>query len=149
DNRKTFSYTAIFQGRLAWITPMFWLSNAINLMIFYFVNQWVPTLLTTNGILTRDDAALAITAFQFAGTLGGLTIMRPLDKYGFIPVPILFLLAVPIVAAIGLPGHPKASPLPWSQRRASACSDCSSATSRPRAICFRPMSAPGASAPAL
>ena len=35
DNRKTFSYTAIFQGRLAWITPMFWLSNAINLMIFY------------------------------------------------------------------------------------------------------------------
>jgi MFS transporter, AAHS family, 4-hydroxybenzoate transporter len=107
DNRKTFSYTAIFQGRLAWITPMFWLSNAINLMIFYFVNQWVPTLLTTNGILTRDDAALAITAFQFAGTLGGLTIMRPLDTYGFIPVPILFLLAVPIVAAIGLPGHPE------------------------------------------
>src|SRR4029077_4307083 len=62
---------------------------------------------TTNGILTRDDAALAITAFQFAGTLSGLTIMRPLDKYGFIPVPILFLLAAPIVAAIGLPGHPE------------------------------------------
>jgi MFS transporter, AAHS family, 4-hydroxybenzoate transporter len=108
DNRKTFSYTAIFQGRLAWITPMFWLSNAINLMIFYFVNQWVPTILTSHGIST-ENAALAITAFQFAGTVGGLTIMRPLDKYGFIPVPILFLLAIPIVASIGLPGLPEAA----------------------------------------
>jgi AAHS family 4-hydroxybenzoate transporter-like MFS transporter len=107
DNRKTFSYTAIFQGHLAWITPMFWLSNAINLMIFYFVNQWVPTILTSHGIST-ENAALAITAFQFAGTVGGLTIMRPLDKYGFIPVPILFLLAIPIVASIGLPGLPEA-----------------------------------------
>jgi AAHS family 4-hydroxybenzoate transporter-like MFS transporter len=106
DNRKTFSYTAIFHGRLAWITPMFWLSNAINLMIFYFVNQWVPTILTSHGIPT-ENAALAITAFQFAGTIGGLTIMRPLDKYGFIPVPILFLLAIPIVASIGLPGLPE------------------------------------------
>ena len=100
ENRAKFSYAAIFQRRLAWITPMFWLSNAINLMIFYFVNQWVPTILPESG-------TLAITAFQFAGTVGGLTIMRPLDKYGFIPVPILFLLAIPIVASIGLPGLPE------------------------------------------
>jgi AAHS family 4-hydroxybenzoate transporter-like MFS transporter len=72
-------------------------------MIFYFVNQWMPTILATNGVST-EHAALAITAFQFAGTLGGLTIMRPLDKFGFIPVPILFLIAIPIVALIGQPG---------------------------------------------
>ena len=42
ENREEFSYTAIFKGRLAWITPMFWLSNMINLMIFYFLNQWIP-----------------------------------------------------------------------------------------------------------
>jgi AAHS family 4-hydroxybenzoate transporter-like MFS transporter len=103
ENREKFSYTAIFKGRLAWITPMFWLSNAINLMIFYFVNQWIPTILSTNGVPV-EHAVLAITAFQFAGTLGGLVIMRPLDKFGFIPVPILFLIAIPIVASIGLPG---------------------------------------------
>ena len=33
--------------------------------------------------------------------------MRPLDKYGFIPVPILFACAIPIVACIGLPGLPE------------------------------------------
>ena len=103
DNRAQFSYSAIFKGRLAWITPLFWLSNAINLMIFYFVNQWIPTILSTNGVPVAH-AVLAITAFQFAGTLGGLVIMRPLDKFGFIPVPILFAIAIPVVACIGLPG---------------------------------------------
>jgi MFS transporter, AAHS family, 4-hydroxybenzoate transporter len=103
DNRQNFSYGAIFKGRLAWITPMFWLSNAINLMIFYFVNQWIPTILSNNGVPV-EHAGLAITAFQFAGTLGGLVIMRPLDKYGFLPVPILFAIAIPVVACIGLPG---------------------------------------------
>jgi MFS transporter, AAHS family, 4-hydroxybenzoate transporter len=82
---------------------MFWLSNAINLMIFYFVNQWIPTILSTNGVPV-ERAVLAITAFQFAGTLGGLAIMRPLDKFGFIPVPILIGIAIPVVACIGLPG---------------------------------------------
>lgn len=103
ENRQKFSYGAIFKGRLAWITPMFWLSNAINLMIFYFVNQWIPTILSNNGVPV-EHAGLAITAFQFAGTLGGLIIMRPLDKYGFLPVPILFAIAIPVVACIGLPG---------------------------------------------
>ncbi|HUK58485.1 MAG TPA: MFS transporter [Stellaceae bacterium] len=103
DNRAKFSYTAIFKGRLAIITPLFWLSNAINLMIFYFVNQWIPTILSGNGVSVAH-AQLATTAFQFAGTLGGLIIMRPLDKWGFIPVPILFALAIPIVAFTGTPG---------------------------------------------
>ena len=103
ENRQKFSYTAIFKGRLAIITPMFWFSNAINLMIFYFVNQWIPTILANNGIPV-GHAALATTAFQFAGTLAGLIIMRPLDKWGFVPVPILFACAIPIVACTGLPG---------------------------------------------
>jgi AAHS family 4-hydroxybenzoate transporter-like MFS transporter len=103
DNRAKFSYSAIFKGRLAWITPLFWLSNAINLMIFYFVNQWIPTILSSNGVPIAH-AALATTAFQFAGTAAGLIIMRPLDKWGFIPVPILFALAIPIVALTGTPG---------------------------------------------
>jgi AAHS family 4-hydroxybenzoate transporter-like MFS transporter len=103
ENRAKFSYGAIFKGRLAWITPMFWLSNAINLMIFYFVNQWMPTILAQNGV-PAGKAGLAVTAFQFAGTLGGLVIMRPLDRWGFIPVPILFAIAIPVIAAIGVPG---------------------------------------------
>jgi len=67
------------------------------------VNQWIPTILSNNGVPV-EHAVLAITAFQFAGTLAGLIIMRPLDKFGFLPVPILFFIAVPVVACIGLPG---------------------------------------------
>ena len=103
DNREKFSYGAIFKGRLAIITPLFWLSNAVNLMIFYFVNQWMPTILSSNGVPV-SHAVLAVTGFQFAGTLAGLIIMRPLDKYGFIPVPILFACAIPIIVLIGLSG---------------------------------------------
>jgi MFS transporter, AAHS family, 4-hydroxybenzoate transporter len=108
DNRQKFSYGAIFKGRLAWITPLFWVSNAINLMIFYFVNQWIPTILAGAGVQPQY-AGLSITAFQFAGTVGGLVIMRPLDKWGFIPVPILFAAAIPIVACTGLHGLPVAA----------------------------------------
>jgi AAHS family 4-hydroxybenzoate transporter-like MFS transporter len=107
-NKTEFSYGAIFKDRLAWITPMFWISNAINLMIFYFINQWTPTILANAGYPV-GDAVLAATIFQFAGTLGGICIMRPLDKFGFVPVPILFACAIPVVALIGLPGLPESA----------------------------------------
>jgi AAHS family 4-hydroxybenzoate transporter-like MFS transporter len=103
QNRARFSIKAIFAGRLALLTPMFWITNAVNLMIFYFVNQWMPILLSTAGV-TVEHAAIATTLFQFGGTLAGLIIMRPLDKYGFIPVPILFACAIPVMASIGQPG---------------------------------------------
>jgi AAHS family 4-hydroxybenzoate transporter-like MFS transporter len=103
ENRARFSMKALFAGRLALITPLFWISNAVNLMIFYFVNQWMPTLLSGAGVSVQH-AAIATTLFQFGGTLGGVVIMRPLDKFGFIPVPILFACAIPVMACIGLPG---------------------------------------------
>ena len=144
DNRQKFSYTAIFKGRLAWITPLFWLSNAINLMIFYFVNQWIPTILAGNGV-SVEHAVLATTAFQFAGTLGGLVIMRPLDKWGFIPVPILFAVAIPDRrAAPERRACRKGSPSPSSPRSGSVSWACSSATSRARPTCTRPISGRGA-----
>ncbi len=103
ENRTRFSIKAIFTGRLALMTPMFWITNAVNLMIFYFVNQWMPTLLSGAGV-SLEHAAIATTLFQFGGTLGGIVIMRPLDKYGFVPVPILFACAIPVMASIGQPG---------------------------------------------
>lgn len=103
EERTKFSFGSILAGRLAWMTPLFWIVNAVNLMIFYFVSQWMPTLLSNAGV-SMADAAMATTLFQFGGTAGGLILMRPLDRWGFIPVPILFALAVPVVACIGLPG---------------------------------------------
>jgi MFS transporter, AAHS family, 4-hydroxybenzoate transporter len=107
ENQPKFKMSALFAGRLALLTPLFWISNAICLMVFYFINQWMPTLLATDGIPVAH-AAIATTLFQFGGTIAGLVTMRLLDKYGFIPVPVLFALAIPIVALIGLRGFPEA-----------------------------------------
>jgi len=108
ENQPKFKMSALFAGRLALLTPLFWISNAICLMVFYFINQWMPTLLATNGIPVAH-AAIATTLFQFGGTLAGLVIMRLLDKHGFIPVPVLFTLGIPVVALIGLRGFPEAA----------------------------------------
>jgi len=110
EERTRFSLKNIFVGRLRFITPLFWVVNAVNLMIFYFVNQWMPTILSDAGI-SATHAAYAVTLFQFGGTVGGLILMRPLDKFGFVIVPILFAVAVPIIACIGLTGMPEAAVL--------------------------------------
>jgi MFS transporter, AAHS family, 4-hydroxybenzoate transporter len=102
ENRARFSMPALFEGRLAALTPLFWLSNCLAVMSLYFMNQWMPTVLSTSGVPV-GQAAIATTLFQFGGTLAGLMSMRLLDKRGFVPVPIFFACAIPIVACIGIP----------------------------------------------
>jgi MFS transporter, AAHS family, 4-hydroxybenzoate transporter len=107
-NKARFSFAALLQGPLAVLTPLYWVSNLVCLMVFYFINQWMPTVLSSSGV-SIEQAAIATTLFQFGGTLGGLLSMRILDKYGFLPVPVLFACAIPIVIAIGIPGLPPAA----------------------------------------
>ena len=101
-NRSKFSFNALFAGRLAVITPLYWATNLINLLVFFFVNQWTPALLTSTGVSVQR-AALATAAFQLLGFVGALAIMRPVDRLGFLPVPVLFAIGIPVIAAIGLP----------------------------------------------
>jgi MFS transporter, AAHS family, 4-hydroxybenzoate transporter len=103
ENRTRFSMPALFEGRLAVLTPLFWISNGVAVMSLYFMNQWLPTVLSTSGV-SVGQAAIATTLFQFGGTLAGLVSMRFLDTRGFIPVPVLFACAIPIVASVGIPG---------------------------------------------
>ena len=102
-NRAKFAFKDLFAGRLAWVTPLFWTTNLINLMVFFFVNQWTPVLLASTGIPV-ERAAMATTLFQVGGFVGVLAIMRPVDKFGFIAVPILFAIGIPAVGLIGVPG---------------------------------------------
>ena len=108
QNRTRFRIGALLEGPLAVLTPLYWLSNLVCLMVFYFINQWMPTVLSSSGV-TIEQAAIATTLFQFGGTLAGLLSMRFLDKVGFLPVPILFACAIPIVISIGVPGLPPAA----------------------------------------
>jgi MFS transporter, AAHS family, 4-hydroxybenzoate transporter len=101
ENHTRFSMSALFEGRLAVLTPLFWISNFVAVMSLFFMNQWMPTVLSASGVPVAQ-AAIATTLFQFGGTLAGLLLMRPLDRYGFVPVPVLFACAIPIAACIGI-----------------------------------------------
>lgn len=103
STQKANSFAALFRGRLAFLTPLFWVSSLCCLMILFFVNQWTPTLLSQSGFSVAQGQ-LATTVFQFTGTASGLVIMRPLDRFGFAPVPILFAIAIPALVGIGLAG---------------------------------------------
>src|SRR5580692_6609941 len=102
-NKPRFSLGALLEGPLAVLTPLYWVSNLVCLMVFYFINQWMPTVLSSSGI-SVEQAAIATALFQFGGTAAGLLSMRFLDKVGFLPVPILYACAIPIVISIGVPG---------------------------------------------
>ncbi len=105
ENKARFSLGALLEGPLAVLTPLYWVSNLVCLMVFYFINQWMPTVLSSSGV-SVEQAAIATALFQFGGTAAGLLSMRFLDRVGFLPVPILFACGIPIVIGIGTPGLP-------------------------------------------
>jgi AAHS family 4-hydroxybenzoate transporter-like MFS transporter len=102
ENQRRFSLGALFSGRLLLLTPLFWISNLVAVMGVYFMNQLLPTILSTSGV-SIADAAFATTLFQLGGTAGCLVSMRFLDRVGFLPVPIFFALSIPLVMSIGTP----------------------------------------------
>ncbi len=91
----------LFGEGLALITPLLWLCFAINLMGFYFLISWMPTLLIGQKLLAQSDAAIATSLVQIGGTIGGFVLCRPMERRGFWPVALLFAGAVPFVALIG------------------------------------------------
>jgi AAHS family 4-hydroxybenzoate transporter-like MFS transporter len=94
----------LFAGRLAIVTPLLWLLFAINLMVFYFVNVWLQTIVTPAILKAGGSAATAQNAslmFQLGGTICALAMCRFVDKMGLRPVVLLILLGMPATAAIG------------------------------------------------
>jgi AAHS family 4-hydroxybenzoate transporter-like MFS transporter len=57
----------------------------------------------SNGF-TAQQSGMAISVYHYGGTLGGLCVALVLGRFGFSAIAVLFLLAVPAIAAIGLPG---------------------------------------------
>jgi MFS transporter, AAHS family, 4-hydroxybenzoate transporter len=103
ENGARASISELFRGRLCAIVPLLTLSHFLGSFALFFVNQWTTILLTSSGVPVQS-AAWATTAFQTAGFLGALCIMRPIDWLGFIPVPILFACAAAVIFLMGVPG---------------------------------------------
>lgn len=97
---KGFRPQQLFADGLHFITPLLWVLFICTLMTFFFVNSWLPIVLTSAHI-SVGHAALATSVFQAAGTIGGLTLARPIDKMGFIPLSIVYLFALIVTPLIG------------------------------------------------
>jgi AAHS family 4-hydroxybenzoate transporter-like MFS transporter len=93
----------LFREGLAAITPLTWLMFACNLMGYFFLLSWTPTLLGAAHV-PPQTAALAGAGLQVGGTVGSLVLCWWLQRARFLAVAIMFVIAVPVVASIGYAG---------------------------------------------
>lgn len=93
----------LFEGSLAGITPVIWVALAANQMVNFFVLSWLPTLLQKAGSTTAQ-AGISASMFSLGGMVGGFCLLFLIDRFGVIPLVVLFFLGVPTLAAIGTPG---------------------------------------------
>jgi AAHS family 4-hydroxybenzoate transporter-like MFS transporter len=100
---KGFNPKYLFGQGLKFITPLLWALFALNLMGYFFLISWTPTLLTA-AKLPPTTAALAGASLQIGGTVGALALCWWFQKYRFMAVAIMFVLAVPVVGSIGFAG---------------------------------------------
>jgi MFS transporter, AAHS family, 4-hydroxybenzoate transporter len=105
-----FNPVFLFRDGLAIITPLLWLLFALNLMGYFFLISWTPTLMTAAKI-PAGTAALAGATLQVGGTIGSLTLSRWLQRYRFLAVTCMLVLAIPTVGLIGYAGLTSASAL--------------------------------------
>jgi AAHS family 4-hydroxybenzoate transporter-like MFS transporter len=104
ETSATSSIGQLFTGKLSLLTPLLWFGAFVAMIVFHSFNTWLPTLMTDSGV-PFDKASHMVVVFQFLGTLGGWVIARPLDRFGMAPCTILYVLSIPVVASLGLPGH--------------------------------------------
>src|SRR5262249_32822057 len=93
----------LFRDGLAVITPLTWLLFAFNLMGYFYLISWTPTLMSA-AKATPATAALAGAMLQVGGTVGALTLCWWLQRHRFLAVAILFAIATPVVGSIGYAG---------------------------------------------
>ena len=100
---RGFNPKYLFSDGLAGITITLWICFICNLMVFYFIQGWLPIVLPAAHI-PITEAAWAGTLFQIGGTVGGLVVARRIDTRGLMPVLVLFIVGIPVIALIGFIG---------------------------------------------
>lgn len=98
-----FNPVYLFRQGLWLITPLLWLLFALNLMGYFFLLSWTPTLMAVLK-LPPSVGAMAGAMIQVGGTVGSLALARWFQRHGFLAIVIVFVAAVPVVASIGYAG---------------------------------------------
>ncbi len=93
----------LFLGGLAVVTPLLWFCQAANQMANFFSLTWLPTLLQSAGATTAQ-AGMSAALFSVGGLIGGLVLMFIIDRWGIVPMVVLFIFGTPLVAALAMTG---------------------------------------------
>lgn len=93
----------LFAPGLRLLTPLLWICFATALMTNYFLNSWLPLLGAASG-LSRERISTAAMLYSAGGACGGILMSILMDRFGIIVSVVLFLLAVPSIALLGLAG---------------------------------------------
>ena len=91
------------EGRAA-KTIFLWIAYIANLMTLTFMVSWLPTVIHDNGI-SLAVAEITTGLLQGGGAIGSLFFGWLLDKRGIAALATGFLIAAPVVAALGSVGH--------------------------------------------
>jgi len=100
----------LFRNGLWLITPLAWLLFALNLMGYFFLISWTPTLMAAAKV-PQGTAALAGALLQVGGTVGSLLLCWWLQRHRFLAIAIMLVVAVPVAGSIGLWGTGSAAAL--------------------------------------
>ena len=93
----------LFAPGLRLVTPLLWVCFATALMSNYFLNSWLPLLGSASG-LTRERVSTAAMLYNVGGAFGGVLMSVLMDRFGIAVSAVLFSLAVPSIALVGLTG---------------------------------------------
>jgi MFS transporter, AAHS family, 4-hydroxybenzoate transporter len=95
------TFGMLFQGRLAMVTPLLWSSYFFCAVAVFFISSWTPTLAQALGI-SAAYSALALTFFSLGTLIASLSMMRFLDRFGAIIIPVFPVIACPAFVLLGL-----------------------------------------------
>lgn len=88
------------EGR-AVATVLLWVVFFVNLLILYFLINWLPSVMTTAGV-PLERAIIAVAVLNLGGVIGGFTLGRLVDRLGpFTVLALSYLVAAVFVALIG------------------------------------------------
>lgn len=91
----------LFRAGQAVGTLLLWLVFFFNLLDFFFLQNWLPTILTDSGLAT-ETAILVSTLISGGGIVAGVLTGRLMDRFGSYPVlTVLYGCGAVFVASIG------------------------------------------------
>jgi len=83
---------ALFEGQMALITPLVWVSFIGVLMTIYLLAGWIPLVLDGPGLSSRQGY-IAGTAYHFGGIIGALVVALMLGRRSWLVIGLLLVCA--------------------------------------------------------